>query len=275
MDGSYDLLDTVDLIFEETGRGAPLVLIHGLGGSHGDWLLQTPEFATRFRVVAPDLRGHGQSPKPPGPYRIGLLAADVAMLLRRIEARPAHVLGLSLGGAVAQQIALDYPEMVRSLILVNTAARFVSQDWSRRLMGARRFVSTYLHGMDRVAEEVAGHLFPLLEQAPIRHITIDRLAANDPRAYRESLLAVARFNSRDQLSAIACPTLVISGDYDYAVPIVAKQELARQIPNSRLVIISNSGHATPIDQPEAFNRAVLEFLADVTLATSPEGRTNG
>ena len=268
MEDNYDLLDTVDLAYAEAGQGDPLVLIHGLGGSRGDWELQWPALTPHFRMITPDLRGHGMSPRPTGPYRIGLFAADVAMLLRRIDAQPAHVIGLSLGGAVAQQLALDAPELVRSLVLVNTAASFMSQDWRRRLMGVRRFAATYLRGMDKVAADVAERLFPLLEQAPLRLEAAARLSINDPRTYRESLLAIARFNAADLLPSITCPTLVISGDTDYAVPMSLKKRLADGIPNSRLVMIPNSGHATPVDQPDAFNEAVMEFLLETGSAAT-------
>lgn len=260
MEDSYDLHNTVELAYAEAGQGEPLVLIHGLGGSRNDWELQWPALTPHFRAIAPDLRGHGLSPKPAGPYRIALFAADVAMLMRRIEARPAHVVGLSLGGAVAQQLALDAPEMVRSLVLVNTAASFMSQGWRRRLMGVRRFAATYFSGMDKVAATVANQLFPLLEQASLRYEAAARLSINDPRTYRESLLAIARFNAIDQLHMIACPTLVVSGDVDYAVPLSSKRFLAENIPTSRLVVIPRSGHATPADQPEVFNQVVTEFL---------------
>lgn len=260
MEDPTDLLNTIDLAYAEAGQGDPLLLIHGLGGSRADWELQTPVMTPYFRVVTPDLRGHGLSAKPAGPYRIGLMAADVAALLRRIEARPAHVVGLSLGGAVAQQLTLDAPELVRSLVLVNTAARFMSAGWRKRLMGVRRFAATYLGGMQAVAEDVAQQLFPRLEQAALRSEAVQRLTANDPRAYRDSLLAVARFNAEEGLAAIGCPTLVVSGDHDYVVPTAAKKRLAEQIPHSRLVVIPHSGHATPMDQPEAFNELVLEFL---------------
>lgn len=260
MDDSNDLLNTIDLAYAEAGQGDPLVLIHGLGGSRRDWELQWPALTPHFRMVTPDLRGHGVSPRPPGPYRIGLFAADVAMLMRRIEARPAHVVGLSLGGAVAQQLALDAPELVRSLVLVNTAASFVSDGWRRRLMGVQRFAATYFRGMDKVAADVAQRLFPHEEQAPLRNEATARLSVNAPSAYRNSLMAIARFNAIDQLSSITCPTLVISGDTDYAVPMSVKERLAGGLPNSRLVVIPHSGHATPMDQPEAFNKLVLEFL---------------
>lgn len=266
---SLDLLDTVDLAYGEAGHGPPLVLLHGLGGSRNDWPLQLPAFVQRYRTVAVDLRGHGLSPKPPGPYRIGLMAADVALLLMRRKTGPAHVLGLSLGGAVAQQMALDYPELVRSLVLVNTASRFVSSQWRHRLLGAQRFAAAYLQGMDSVAEDVAQRLFPLLEQAPLRNETIERIRSNDLGAYRASLWSLARFNLTALLELISCPTLIVAGDQDNTIALQAKVELAKRIPNSRLEIITGSGHATPIDQPELFNQVVLRFLEEVGDGTPP------
>ena len=263
MEDDTNLHNTIDLVYTEAGQGDPLLFIHGLGGSRADWELQIPAMTPHFRVITPDLRGHGLSAKPVGPYRIELFAADVAALLCRIEAQPVHVVGMSLGGAVAQQLTLDAPEMVRSLVLVNTAARFMSAGWRKRLMGVRRFASTYLGGMQPVAEDVAQQLFPRLEQAALRSEAVQRLTANDPRTYRDSLLAVARFNAEERVPSITCPTLVISGDHDYVVPTAAKKHLAEQIPNSRLVMIPNSGHATPMDQAEAFNAVILEFLLGV------------
>lgn len=257
------LLDTIDLAYSEAGSGPPLVLLHGLGGSQRDWELQLPAFRPHYRVIMPDLRGHGRSPRPRGPYRISLLAADVALLLMRLDARPAHVLGLSLGGAVALQLAIDYPELVRSLVLVNALPRFVTSHWRQRLLALRRFLNVYLRGMDKVADEVAARLFPLLEQAPIRAEAARRLASNDPAAYRASLWAAARFDVSYLLDLITCPVLVVAGDRDTTLPLAPKRRLAEQLPNARFQVIANSGHATPLDQPEAFNRVVLAFLREV------------
>ena len=267
---SYDLLDTVDLAYDEAGHGPPLLLLHGLGSSRFDWALQLPAFVPEFRTVAVDLRGHGQSPKPKGPYRIAQFAADVALLLMRLDARPAHIVALSLGGAVAQQLALDYPELVRSLVLVNTVSNFVSAEWRQRMLGLKRFAGVYLQGMDKVAVDVADRLFPMLEQTPLRTEAVVRIASNDPQAYRASLWAIARFNTTFLLELITCPTLIIAGEQDTTVSLAAKQILAQGIPNSRTVIIPNSGHATPIDQPEAFNRAVLEFLSTFNESVSSD-----
>lgn len=263
MSSAHALLETVDLAYSEAGSGSPLVLIHGLGGSQADWPLQMPLFAQHYRTIAVDLRGHGQSPKPPGPYRMSLLAADLALLLLRIAARPAHLVGLSLGGAVAQQLAIDYPELVRSLVLVNTAPRFITASWRQRVLGLRRFANVYLRGMDRIAEDVAERLFPLLDQAPLRAEAISRLATNDLAAYRASLWAVARFDITFLLDLITCPALVVAGDRDNTLLMAPKRALAQRLPQGRLVIIKNSAHATPIDQAQTFNRVVLEFLTEI------------
>lgn len=263
------LPDTVDLAYGEAGHGPPLVLLHGLGSSRNDWPLQLPAFTQRYRTVAVDLRGHGQSPKPAGPYRIEQMAADVARLLVRLDAHPAHVLGISLGGAVAQQVALDFPDLVRSLVLVNTAARLVSDQWRQRLMGLRRVAGVYLYGMDRVAEGVAQRLFPRPEQAALRQETAERLRSNDMAAYRATLWAVARFDVRARLGEIGCPTLIVAGDEDTTVPLASKRLLAERIPGSRLEIITASGHATPVDQSEAFNRVAITFLEQQEMLRRP------
>jgi pimeloyl-ACP methyl ester carboxylesterase len=257
---SDDLLTTVDLAYTVTGSGQPLVLLHGLGGCQDNWELQVPAFAPFYRVITVDLRGHGQSPKPKGPYRMSQLAADLALLLMRLGARPAHVLGLSLGGAVAQQLAIDEPDLVRSLILVNTLPHFVSKEWRQRLMGVRRFAAAYLGDMEKIADDVAGRLFPALEQTPLRLEAATRLALNDPAAYRATLWAVARFDVTRLLDLITCPTLVVAGEQATTLPLAPKRALAERLPHGQFLLIPNSAHATPIDQPEVFNAAVLEFL---------------
>ena len=176
----------------------------------------------------------------------------------RLDAQPAHVVALSLGGAVAQQLALDYPSCAQSGSGQHRIALRLS-DWRQRMLGLKRFAGVYLQGMDKVAEGVAA--------VYSRYWNRRRCAGSGqtdrvrrPRPYRSSLWAMARFDATFLLELITCPTLIIAGEQDQTVSLAAKQILAQGIPNSRLVIIANSGHATPIDQPEAFNRAVLEFL---------------
>jgi len=115
-------INGITLHYLDEGLGEPLVLLHGLGSCGEDWVLQTQFFAPRFRVIAPDLRGQGRSSKPPGHYSIAQLATDVTALLGALSIDSAHLVGLSLGGLVAQQIAIDTPRRARSLTLTNTFA---------------------------------------------------------------------------------------------------------------------------------------------------------
>ncbi len=250
----------IHLYYEETGRGQPVVLIHGLGSCADDWAWQIPPLAGSFRVITLDLRGHGRSDKPAQPYTVALFAADVAALLDTLDLRSAHVIGLSLGGCVAQQLALDFPARVERLVLVNTFARLDMGDPLAAALLIVRMGVLSLVGLPMQARLVARRLFPKPEQAPLRSMAQQRIAANDPAAYRRSLAAVRAFDVLEQLPRITCPTLVIAGDRDTTVPLRAKQLLAARIPQARLEIIQDSGHATPIDQVEAFNHLVLEFL---------------
>ena len=108
------------LYYETVGQGPPLLLLHGLGSSSQDWPLQIPDFAPHYTLLMPDIRGHGRSDKPAGPYHLTQFAADIRHLLAGLNIGPAHILGISMGGMVALQLALDTPQQVRSLILANT-----------------------------------------------------------------------------------------------------------------------------------------------------------
>ena len=242
------------------GVGPAIVLIHGLGSCAEDWsLLQAPALSQRYRVLMPDLRGHGRSDRPPGPYTVPQMANDIAGFLDATRTGSAHVVGLSLGGAVAQALAVQHPERVRSLVLVNTFAHLRPKGWTEWRLTLTRFgallVNLALH-----AHLEAKELFPRPDQAGLRRVAFQRLSANDPAAYRAAMMAAARYDGRRDLGRIRAPTLVVAGLEDTVVPLRAKEELASGIPGARLVIIPRSGHATPTDQPVAFNRVLLDFL---------------
>jgi pimeloyl-ACP methyl ester carboxylesterase len=249
--------------FEEAGAGSAILFLHGLGSCGQDWLLQFPAFAQKFHVIAPDLRGHGQTDKPPGRVRVAHLTSDVLELLDALGVECAHVVGLSLGGCVAQQLALDVPSRVRSLTLVNTFARLEPDSPRHALMLASRMAVLGLRGLPAQADYVAARLFPKPEQEPLRKLAAGRIAANDVATYRRLLLATRAFDVRNRLGEIACSTLVIAGDRDTTVPLRAKQLLASRIPGARFELVADSGHATPIDQAEVFNRLVLDFVESV------------
>lgn len=255
----------IHLRYETWGLGAtPLVLIHGLGSSADDWFLQLPAFAPYYHCVAVDLRGHGLSDKSPGRYSVGQFAADVAALVRDLDLAPAHILGLSLGGMVAQQLALAHTQIVRSLTLVNTLPGLWPPPRQIVRMGMRRLTPPWRKpDMALVAERVAADLFPDPAAEFFRAQATARFAANDPVAYRRATLAVARFWPGSALRRIACPTLIIAGEDDRVVPGIYQARLRKALPHARYVPIPGAGHACNIDRPDMVNTAVLEFLSDV------------
>ena len=257
-------IDELRVNYEESGVGDTIVLLHGLGSCEQDWLLQMPVFSERFHVVTPDLCGHGQSAKPRGRVSVAHLAGDVIGLLDALNVTRAHVVGLSLGGCVAQQMALDEPCRVRSLTLVNTFARFDPGGPGNAIPLALRMAVLGMLGLPAQARFVAARLFPKPEQAQFRAMAAERIAANDPATYRRLLQAIRAFDVTGRLGEIACPTLVIAGDRDTTVPLRAKRLLAERIPGARFELIADSGHATPIDQPDVFNRLMLGFVESMS-----------
>lgn len=250
------------LYYEEMGEGEPLLLIHGLGSSIRDWELQVDPFAKHFRVIAVDMRGHGRSAKPLGPYSIPMFAADTAAFLRAREIKSAHVLGISLGGMIAFQLAVDAPDLLRSLVIVNSMPAIVPKSFGERWQLWRRAAIVELLGMQRMGEFLAFRLFPKPEQEMFRQALIERWAQNDKKAFLAAMRSFVGWDVTDRLPLISCPTLVISADEDYW-PLAEKEAYVKQIPGAELVVIADSRHATPIDQVERFNTAVLTFLKGV------------
>jgi len=246
--------------FEESGSGDVILFLHGLGSCGQDWLFQMPVFCPRFHVIAPDLHGHGQTDKPRQLVSIAQMTADVACLLDALGITRTHVVGLSMGGCVAQQLALDDPTRVRSLTLVNTFARFDLGELGNAIPLAFRMGILGVLGLPAQARFVAARMFPKPEQAQLRALAAERIASNDMTTYIRLLLAISAFNVTRRLGEITCPTLVIAGDRDTTVPLRAKQFLAAHIPGARFELVADSGHATPIDQPDVFNGLVMRFV---------------
>jgi pimeloyl-ACP methyl ester carboxylesterase len=195
------------------------------------------------------------------------MAGDVVSLLERLRIESVHVVGLSLGGAVALQMAAEMPERVRSLFAVNTFARLRGAHGSFG-RGVERVWLALTGRMDELGRRVAAGLFPHPEQETLRSLAASRLAANPPLTYFKLMVAIGRFDLRDRLGEIRAPTLIVAGEHDRTVPFDCKLELAAGIPHARLERVAGSGHATPLDQPERFNALLLAFLESVE---SPSG----
>ncbi len=251
----------IRLRYETWGIGkTPVLFIHGLGSSVEDWFMQLGAFGRDFHCIAVDLRGHGLSDKPDGEYSVPLFAADVALLLSTIGGAPAHIVGLSLGGMVAQQLAIAYPHAVRSLTLLSTLPGVWPLTRAMAWAGLQRFRPGAPPSMDHIARSVAQSLFPRKEDVMLREMSQQRLAANDPAAYRRAALAVARYRPGNSLRKIACPVLILAGDCDRVVPTEYQDRLRAAIPHAEFLVVTGGGHACNIDYADEVNAAVLEFL---------------
>jgi len=261
----YIHVNGLNLYFEAAGAGDPLVFLHGLGSSTRDWERQVSFFSNCFQVVTFDNRGHGRTDKPRGPYSIPLFARDAAAFLRAVGTAPAHIVGLSMGGMTAFQLAVDEPGLVKSLTIVNSAPALVlTTARERRAFFLRRLVVRFL-GMRKMGRVLADMLLPEPDQKDLHDTLISRWVENDRKAYLNSLKALTGWTVADRIGEIRCPVLIVTADQDY-MPVSLKEAYARQIPGAQVAVIRQSRHLTPIDQPEAFNEVLLGFL---NLHTSP------
>jgi pimeloyl-ACP methyl ester carboxylesterase len=264
-------LDGVRIHYDTHGSGPPLLLLHGLGGSCGDWIYQLPAFSPRFRVVTPCLRGFGHSDRPPAGYSVDRHVRDVLALLDALDIDRCHVVGHSMGGAVAFAMALEAPARIASLVVLNSQPSFEVDSWRKRLFLLWRLVLARTLGMARMSRLMAGRHFPRPDQAQVREQVIERHGANDARAYIANLRALAGWTVVPRLKEIRAPVLLVTADRDFTA-VEEKRRYLEQIPGARMEVIPDSRHVTHLDQPEAFNRAVLDFLGEVTGAPAQAPR---
>jgi 3-oxoadipate enol-lactonase len=248
------------LHFTEYGSGSapPLLLVHGLMVTGAMYDHVVDHFAASRRVIVPDLRGHGRSRGLPAPYTVAQLAADLAALLADLGIDRADVLGYSQGGAIAQELALDHPACCRRLVLACTYAFNMASLREKleghaapllvRALGMKRFGRlVFSVGVDDLPEERKAWLAGLIADQD-RDLML--------RAWREAMA----FDSRPRLGAILCPTLVLAGSKDTAVPMHHARMLHDGIAGSRLEVVDGAGHALVWTHPGAFERAVDAFL---------------
>ncbi|WP_341962905.1 alpha/beta hydrolase [Pseudomonas sp. RC10] len=250
------------LHYQEFGQGSPVLLVHGLGSSAQDWEYQIPALVGQHRVIAVDVRGHGRSGKPRERYSIPGFSADIKALLDHLQPGPVHLVGLSMGGMIGFQLAVDHPQLLKSLTIVNSAPEVKIKSLSDVRQFAKRWLLARVFSMEAIGKALGKNLFPKPEQADLRHKIAKRWAQNEKHAYLASFSAIVGWGVQEKLSRIQCPTLVVTAKYDYT-PVALKEVYVRLIHEAKLVVIEDSRHATPLDRPEEFNRALLEFLKDV------------
>jgi pimeloyl-ACP methyl ester carboxylesterase len=253
----------IRLYHEVHGDGPPLVLIAGLPQTVADWFPFADRLAERFRVVAFDNRGNGRSDRPEGLYTIPLYAEDAVALLDRLGIRRAHVFGLSMGGMIAQEMALRYPDRVDRLVLgcthcggrhalppgpeVQAAFGLETRDWGLRI---RTLAPFGLSERFKAAHRAEYEAFVVRKARDVQSY----------EAYRRTLGAILRHDAFDRLPGIRHPTLVVTGSDDVVVPVGNAELLARAIPEARLVTIAGAGHLFYIEDPGRTLAALEEFL---------------
>jgi len=272
-------VDSSELYYEEHGSGEALLLIMGLAADSTAWLFQVPDFAKHYRTIVFDNRGVGRSSKPPGPYTIHEMADDTAALLDEIGVARAHVLGVSMGGMIAQELALRHPERVRSLVLACTYPEPDAEIERQREFSVSQFGGTITAtGETRIDVTALDplHFFQHLLPRVFNQAFIDRELPKLMQLFSGALqwgfsmeailgqvAAAMGHRATDRLHQIDVPTLVITGDADLLIPPANSDILAKHIPKARLVKVPGGSHGFNFETPEIFNREVLAFLAGV------------
>lgn len=243
----------------EGAEGAPVVTFsHSLCADSRMWDAQIPAFTKRYRVLRLDTRGHGASPASPGPYSFAMLADDVIGLLDALDIARTHVVGLSLGGMVGQNLAIRHPDRVGRLVLCATAASTPQpESWDTRIKIAET------KGLAGLADATLGRWFSDGFRAAAPEV-VERIG----RAIRATSLegfvgcgqAIRVLDHLPLLRTIRAPTLIMVGDDDIGTPVPISEEMNRLIPGSKLVVFPWARHLINIEVAEGFNRAVLAFL---------------
>jgi pimeloyl-ACP methyl ester carboxylesterase len=274
LDGNQ--INTIELGPEQDRGAQPLVFVHGLSGSWPNWLEQLPVFAAGHRVITLDLPGFGHSPMPRQEISISGYARMLEQLLAHLGVDAAAVVGNSMGGFIAAELAIAYPQRVERLVLISAAgisthnhrgsvtALPAMRTLERSLMGAAAWTASKSDNVARRARlrdaalgVVVRHpskLDPALAAEQIR-------GAGKP-GFIEGLEAVLHYEIRERLREIACPTLIVWGDRDRLISVRDADVFAELIPNSRKVVFGDTGHMSMLERPEAFNALLEEFLAE-------------
>jgi 3-oxoadipate enol-lactonase len=254
----------LDLFYADTGQGDAIVFLNGLAGDHLYWSSQVRTLSPRFRCLALDNPDVGQSAYAEQPYTVAQLADAVAVFLDAVSVPAAHVIGLSLGGMMAQELALRHPHRVLSLVLSNTLAR--CDEWFSHLLDAFCLIRKQVPDTPRFFEAVLPWLVShrYFEQPG----TVEWLKAlffrnpypQKAEGFYRQIEAIRTHNVLDRLGQVRCPALVVAGEDDTLTPPRYARRMIERLPQARLEVLPGVGHAPPIEAPRPFNRLLSEFL---------------
>ncbi len=254
-------IDDIDIHYLIEGEGDPVMLITGLGGAGRSWGDQIGRFADGYLTVVPDHRGAGASSHPEDGYTIARLAADMAGLLRSLGTGPAHLVGSSTGGAIAQVMALDHADVVRSISLVSSWAR--PDDWFRHQFAVRK-ATLERGGIAAYAELSALFLYSpahVRNRYPAVRAWVDNVVdgTRDPAVLAKRIDMILDFDEAARLPQIDVPALVVVGSGDVCTPPYCSEELASLIPGARLEVL-DGGHLVAAERPDQFHHVVRAFI---------------
>lgn len=262
-------INGVDIYYESHGSGFPLVFSYGLGGNTGMWAGQIDAFSEHYRFIIWDPRGHGRSESSPNreQYSMQISAEDLHGLLNHLKIEKAHVGGLSMGGGIATRFAVTHPARVSTLLIIDsTTASGLPIKPAMRAMRQKTIDLAETQGMEAVADyaiQANPNLKTQAESSPEAHQRLRRMFLDlNPIGYANTIRAMLEDDfSTDRLSALKMPTLVLVGEAD---PALEAARLAHsKISDSQLVVLSQAGHLSNLDNPEAFNTSVLSFLSEI------------
>jgi pimeloyl-ACP methyl ester carboxylesterase len=254
-------LKDININYEVEGKGDPLIMIMGFTASRSGWMSQIPFFKKYFRVITFDNRGVGKSGKPPGPYSTTIMAEDTARLMDYLQIEKAHIIGASMGGMIAQELAINYPNRVIKLVLASTYARpaepnEITQEQAELAQLNDTKMANTLVGM-AFNKPFYRITFGLLDSIQTRFIgAAGMVGIAGQRA------ACASHNTLDRLQSITAPTLVIVGSEDRIINPVSSEVIAGKIPDARLVKVEGGSHSFSLEMKKAFNQIVRDFLED-------------
>ena len=252
-----------EIHYDQHGEGPPVLLLHGLGSSGADWAFQLPALRSQYRLIVPDLRGSGLSGKPAGPYAIDQFAGDLWALLDHLQLTQCQLIGFSLGGAVALEMALQRPEAVPSLCTINALPSYRIDHWRKWLEAHGQLALVRWLGLPRAARLVAGRLFPLPHQAAMRRRVEEVVGANARRPYLDTVRALIGWCAAERLPQLRARMLMLSAEFDYT-SLVEKQAWAERI-GAEHRSVRGSRHGTPFDSIQATNACLLAHLGSLPL----------
>ncbi|MEM1512884.1 MAG: alpha/beta fold hydrolase [Candidatus Jordarchaeales archaeon] len=262
----YAKVRGLNMYYEVHGEGFPLVMIMGLGANVYWWdPFIIDEFSKHFKVVVFDNRGAGRTDKPGVEYTMGMFADDTVGLMDYLGISKAHVLGVSMGGMIAQEVALNYPDRVEKLVLCVTApGGQVTVPPKPEAMALLTMDRSKLTD-EQIARETLKVLYPeefIKAHPEVAEATVERISkfVIPADAYMRQINAILKFNAYDRLGSINKPTLVVSGGKDILVPPENGRLIAEKIPNAKLVVFEGSGHGLITQERERFVKLVIDFL---------------